>query len=74
MPSHTCHARHCTTGIPPKMFMCKQHWEMLPKDMRDMIWSLYRTGQEKTKDPSMEYLNHAMACINYVADKEFGNA
>jgi hypothetical protein len=56
------------------MFMCKQHWEMLPKDMRDMIWSLYRTGQEKTKDPSMEYLNHAMACINYVADKEFGNA
>lgn len=74
MPRHTCHARHCTTAVPPKMFMCKQHWYMLPKDMRDKVWALYRPGQEVTKDPSMAYLNHAMACVNFVADKEFGNA
>jgi hypothetical protein len=46
---------------------------MLPKDMRDKVWALYRPGQEKTKNPSMEYLNHAMECVKYVADKEFGN-
>ena len=43
---------------------------MLPKVMRDGIWALYRPGQERTKDPSMEYLNHAMECIEYVAAHE----
>ena len=67
---HTCHARNCKTPVPPKKFMCRKHWFMLPKEMRDKVWALYRPGQERSKDPSMEYLNHAMECINYIAAQE----
>lgn len=68
--AHTCHARSCKTAVPPKMFMCKKHWYMLPKEMRDLVWALYRPGQEVSKDPSREYLEHAQACIDWVARKE----
>lgn len=68
--NHTCHATKCTTAVPPRMFMCKTHWYMLPKAMRDGIWALYRPGQEVTKDPSTAYLSHAMECVRYVADLE----
>lgn len=67
---HTCHARDCKTAVPPKMFMCKRHWYMVPKHLRDAIWANYRPGQEITKDPSSEYLEVAMQAINAVADKE----
>lgn len=67
---HTCHARSCGTAVPPKMFMCTKHWYMIPENWRKKLWDLYRPGQERRKDPSMEYLNHAMACVNHVADLE----
>ena len=70
MSAHTCHAKGCTTPVPPKMFMCRPHWFSLPKSMRDAIWAAYRPGQEVRKDPSREYLHVARAAINWLADKE----
>jgi hypothetical protein len=67
---HTCHARPCNVEIPPKMFMCKRHWFMLPKTMRDAIWANYRPGQEIDKEPSAKYLEVAMAAVNWLSDKE----
>lgn len=67
---HTCHALKCSTVVPPKLFMCKEHWYVLPLTMRERLWVLYRPGQEVDKDPSVEYLEHAMACVRYVADRE----
>ena len=70
MPEHRCHARACKAPVPPKMFMCKQHWYMLPKDTRDAVWANYRPGQEVDKSPSMDYLNVAMGAIAWLAEKE----
>lgn len=67
---HLCHAQGCKTAVPPKLLMCRDHWYMIPMDMRDRVWVLYRPGQEVTKDPSDEYVKHVMACIDYVAVKE----
>ena len=64
--SHTCHATGCATPVPPKMFMCKQHWFRLPKTMRDEIWAVYVPGQEQRKDPTGEYLEVAQRCISYL--------
>jgi hypothetical protein len=52
------------------MFMCRKHWYSLPKVMRDKIWALYRPGQERTKDPSPEYIAAAQECIEWLAKKE----
>jgi hypothetical protein len=67
---HSCHARNCNTPVPPRMFMCRKHWFMVPKPMQDAIWATYRPGQERTKDPSPEYLDAATAAVNAVADME----
>lgn len=67
---HTCHARDCTTPVPPKMFMCKKHWYMVPVELRQQVWAAYRPGQENNKTPSHSYLVIALNAIEAVALKE----
>ena len=70
MNAHICHADHCAKAVPPKMFMCREHWYMLSKEMRDRLWELYVPGQERRKDPTIEYIEHALMCVDYVAARE----
>ena len=67
---HTCHATFCKTNVPPKMFMCKKHWYMVPPRLRSAIWAAYVPGQEIRKDPTREYLDVAQEAIAAVAAKE----
>lgn len=69
---HACHALRCTTPVPPKMLMCKRHWFMVPKHLRDAVWAAYRPGQEADKDPSASYVHTAMAAVRAVAEREAG--
>jgi len=69
-PEHVCHADGCNVEVPPKMFMCKRHWFMVPKPMRDRIWATYVSGQEIRKDPTDEYMEASMQAIEAVAAKE----
>lgn len=67
--SHHCHAPGCHLPTAPKLFMCKAHWYMLPKAMRDAIWSAYQKGQEQKRvRPTPEYFEAARAARNYIAD------
>lgn len=68
--THTCHARGCSTEVPPRLLMCLKHWRMVPKDMQKAVWRAYRPGQEVDKNPSPQYLRVAGAAINAVAEKE----
>lgn len=52
------------------MFMCKVHWRMVPRALRDAIWATYRPGQERDKTPSDAYLDTARAAQVAVADAE----
>lgn len=67
---HTCHARGCDERTPRSMFMCRRHWFMVPKRMRNQIWATYVPGQELTMDPSPQYLVATRKAIDYVARKE----
>lgn len=66
MPKHTCHATGCDVSVPPRMFMCRRHWYMLPKTYRDRVWSAFRPGQEDDKNPSATYTRVAMDAIRYL--------
>ena len=68
--THTCHAYGCDKTVPPAMFMCKRHWFMVPKPLRDAIWATYRRGQETDKTPSAPYLKNALEAQKAVAAKE----
>lgn len=58
---HLCHWPGCDKQVPPAMWGCRQHWFALPADLRAEIWRTYRPGQEKTMDPSADYLSAAHA-------------
>ncbi len=68
--SHVCHAINCKIEVPPEMLMCKKHWFMVPKDIRNQIWEHYRSGQCNDKKPSREWLMAAKNAIKTVWEKE----
>jgi hypothetical protein len=68
--SHHCHARGCTTPVPPEMLMCRHHWFMVPRNVRAKVWAAYREGQCDDKRPSEAWLEAANAAILAVAQKD----
>jgi hypothetical protein len=69
-PVHRCHAVDCDEKVRPRLLMCRKHWYMVPKAIRDEVLRLYVPGQEVRKDPTEDYLNVAQRAINVVAGKE----
>lgn len=67
---HHCHAEGCRRSVPARLLMCAPHWRMVPEDLQARVWETYRPGQERTKDPSPEYLDAAMAAVKAVAETE----
>lgn len=67
---HKCHARNCSTPVPPEMLMCRRHWFMVPKRLRDEVWRTYRPGQCDDMRPSRSWHSAADAAIEYVYNLE----
>lgn len=67
---HTCHAIGCDAYVPPRVFMCRAHWGMLPKELRDAVSANYSPGQEIRMDPSPQYLNVAMRAVRWLGIRE----
>lgn len=68
--SHVCHAEQCNVPVPPKMLMCRCHWFMVPKQLREAVWAEYRPGQEIDKQPTDAYMEVQRAAVRAVADRE----
>jgi hypothetical protein len=69
--AHHCHARGCRVPVPPEMLMCKRHWFMVPKPIRNRVWAAYRAGQCYFDPlPSAEWHEAADAAVRVVAEKE----
>lgn len=63
---HTCHWPKCEIETPPRLHMCRHHWFKVPKEMRDELKKHYKPEQCKTKRPSREYLNAALAIRRWI--------
>ncbi len=70
MSTHHCHARGCSTPVPPEMLMCRRHWRMVPRNLQQRVWDTYRPGQCDDKNPSPAWHEAADAAINFVAEAE----
>lgn len=64
--NHTCHWPGCKEQVPPAMFMCRQHWFKLPRNLRELVWREYRPGQEKDMRPSRGYLEAARLVQDWI--------
>lgn len=68
---HHCHADGCDVSVPPKLFMCRKHWSMVPKDLQYKIWEHYQAGQELgLVTPSRLYLEYTDQAKRAVRDLE----
>ena len=62
---HICHNPNCGRPLPAHLVAHPKAWFALPKSYRDAIWQNYRTGQERDKQPSVEYMAVLLGCISY---------
>jgi hypothetical protein len=65
--SHHCHARGCSTPVPPERLFCLRHWQMVPRNLQAAVWRHYRDGQCDDKNPSRAWHETADAAIGFVA-------
>jgi len=40
-----CPITECEGKIDPSRLMCRAHWYMVPKILRDRVWETWRSGQ-----------------------------
>ena len=71
---HSCHWPGCGKQVPIAMWVCRQHWFMLPKYLRERIWETYMPEQEISMDLSEEYLAAAQAVKEWVAQHMEGSS
>ena len=43
--SGRCPVSGCRERIDPSRLMCRDHWYLVPKDLRDMVWATWRSGE-----------------------------
>jgi hypothetical protein len=69
--NHTCHWPGCQEQVPPAAWGCKEHWMKLPRYLRLKVWRAFRPGQEKTMDPSAEYIKVAKEVQEWVRSQGY---
>ena len=67
--NHHCHWPGCTKQVPPAMWGCKQHWFMLPSELRSKVWKTYVPGQEVNGTPSSQYLTIANEVQDWIKNR-----
>lgn len=40
-----CPIPGCGEQIDPTRLMCRRHWYLVPKELRDRVWATWRSGQ-----------------------------
>lgn len=66
-----CAAAGCAAAVHPSRLMCRAHWFLVPKVLRDRVWDSYRRGQET--DPALAsaaYMAAYHAAVAHVARRE----
>lgn len=67
---HTCHWPSCQKAVPPRLWGCLDHWNMLPAGIKREILRTYVPGQERRMDPSAEYIAAAKAAREWALEHE----
>jgi hypothetical protein len=67
--SHVCHVFQCEKTIPPRMLMCRAHWEMVPPDLQDAVNANFNPAQCKQSGvrplPTREWLKAARQALTW---------
>lgn len=64
LPRHSrCPVPGCHDQIDPSRLMCRSHWYLVPKQIRDRVWATWRSGQGAFSSEHLETVRMAIiAC------------
>lgn len=63
MNSHTCYAVGCQETVGAGMFMCAEHWAMVPELVQLLVLERYQPGAEKMSTDFKATLFVAISCV-----------
>lgn len=62
--SHQCPARDCGQQVGPGRLMCRPHWYMVPRPLRDAMWATWRSGQGAGTEAHQLACDAAIRAVN----------
>ena len=68
--THKCAARSCDKRISLNLLMCGRHWMLLPRRIRERIWSEYHKGIADGTHPTGAYALAVDEAVRAVDGKE----
>jgi hypothetical protein len=67
-----CPIPRCHGQIDPSRLMCRAHWYMVPKDLRDHVWATWRSGARAFSKEHQDAVRVAVATVMEVAGELAG--
>jgi hypothetical protein len=56
-----CRIPRCRLPIDASRLMCRDHWYLVPKEVRDQVWATWRSGQGAFSKEHEEAVRAAIA-------------
>lgn len=64
MSGHKCPATGCTLNVAAHQLMCRIHWYMVPKALRDDVYAAWANGRGARSDAHQYVCDAAIAAVN----------
>jgi hypothetical protein len=62
-----CPIPYCGELIDPSRLMCRTHWHLIPKQLRDRVWATWRSGEEALSSEHLEAVRLAITACQVAA-------
>ena len=62
-----CPIPGCRDLIDPSRLMCRRHWYLVPKQIRDRVWATWRSGEGALSKEHLETVRMAITACQAAA-------
>jgi hypothetical protein len=56
-----CAVSGCSEQVDPSRLMCRGHWYRLPRQLRDLVWMTWRSGEGALSSEHLEAVRLAIS-------------
>jgi len=60
---HRCPIPRCGSQIDVSRLMCRLHWYLVPKELRDQVWATWRSGQGAFSSEHTDAVHEAVTAV-----------
>jgi hypothetical protein len=59
--AYRCPVSGCREPVDPSRLMCRGHWYQLPRQLRDLVWATWRSGEGALSPEHLEAVRLAIS-------------